>query len=237
MKNTVITLALSILLYLSTAAQIMIGEKSRIQDENGKILTFANWQALMQTGEYGLKELRGKKDAFTLYKLTPEEKERMMAFMNNASPENGEPMPSPFFKTGEPITPFQAPDISGKSVDITALRGKVVVLNFWFVGCAPCRQEIPELNKLVDRFSPTGDVEFVSIALDKKPEILKMLKKLPFQYRHIPDGKAIANDKFGVTMFPTHVIINKDGKIAFHTSGLSPNTIGAIEKSIAKALL
>lgn len=224
------------MLHLSAAAQVMIGEKTRIQDETGKVLSFEAWQTLMQSGEYGLKEIKGQKDAFTLYKLTAEEREQMQAFMKNASPGNGEPMPSPFFKTWEPFAPFQANDLAGKAVDIAALRGKVVVLNFWFVGCAPCRQEIPELNKLVDRFSSSGNVEFISIALDKKPEILKMLKKLPFSYRHIPDGKAIASEQYGVRMYPTHVIINKDGNIAFHTSGLSPGTIGAIEKNIAESL-
>ena len=229
------TLLLFLIFYQNpiSEAQVMIGEKSRIKNESGKVLEFDEWQKLMQTNDYGLKESPGEKETFILFKLSAEEKERMLAFMKNAGPGGNSPMASPYFKTGEQIAPFTATDMNGLSADLTGMRGKVVVLNFWFVGCAPCRQEIPELNNLVEKFSTGGQVEFIAIALDKKAAIQKMLTKLPFRYRHIPEGERIAKDQFGVAMYPTHVVIDQEGKVVFHTSGLSPATIPAIETSIA----
>jgi peroxiredoxin len=144
----------------------------------------------------------------------------------------GEPMPSPFFKNDEVIASFSAPDLTGRVFNLKDLEGKVVVLNFWFVACAPCVKEIPELNQLVDRYGKRDDIVFLALALDEKAEIEKMIEKNIFNYHIIPSAKEIVQKNYKVAMFPTHVVINKDGKVVFHTSGYNPTTISAIEKNI-----
>ena len=218
------------------SAQIMLNKDSKIKDESGKILSFETWQALLGTNEYGLKEAEKEKGTFILYRYSEEEKEKIKAFMSREIPKDGSPMESPFFKNGESITSFKAKDIHGNSYELSTLEGKVVVLNFWFVGCAPCRQEIPELNEIVEKYQNRTDVIFLAIALDGKEAIQKMIKKLPFSYNLIYDGKEIAAEQYGVRMFPTHVVLDKQGKVSFHTSGYSPVTIEWLEKKIGGLL-
>jgi thiol-disulfide isomerase/thioredoxin len=56
---------------------------------------------------------------------------------------------------------FDVVAVDGKRLKLSALKGKVVVLNFWFIGCAPCIAELPALNKLVDEYKGE-DVVFIA---------------------------------------------------------------------------
>jgi len=76
---------------------------------------------------------------------------------------------------------------------------------------------------------------FVGIALDAKNELQEFLEKTPFKYAIIDNGR-FAADKFGIRFFPTHVIVDTEGKVYFHTSGLASNTVHWIKKSIEELL-
>ncbi|MGD2246202.1 MAG: TlpA disulfide reductase family protein [Candidatus Aminicenantes bacterium] len=116
---------------------------------------------------------------------------------------------------------FEVKTLEGKTLRLTDLKGKVVVLNFWYIECAPCRVEIPCLNKLVDEFSGQ-DVVFIGFALDKPEELRSFLKEVAFKYQIVAEASAICS-LFGVSAYPTHVIINKQGQIEFLLLGGSPN--------------
>jgi peroxiredoxin len=117
-----------------------------------------------------------------------------------------------------PAADFRTMD--GSSLRLADLKGKVVVLNFWYVGCAPCRVEIPGLNKLVEEFAPR-DVVFLGLALDKAPALEEFLKDNAFAYRIVPESQSLAA-AFGVSIYPTHILINKQGEIEFFLTGGSP---------------
>jgi len=72
----------------------------------------------------------------------------------------------------EPAAPFSVTDIKGNTYTSEELKGKVVVLNFWFIGCAPCRIEIPGLNEMVKHYDKE-EVVFIAFALDGKEELKK----------------------------------------------------------------
>jgi len=117
----------------------------------------------------------------------------------------------------KPAPLFETKDIDGAVVRLSDFKGKVVVLNFWYIGCAPCRVEMPGLNTLVDEFRGQ-DVVFLGFALDKAPELKKFLEKNPFRYRIIPDAAEIAK-QFGASPYPVHILINKKGEIEFFSTG------------------
>ena len=121
----------------------------------------------------------------------------------------------------KPAPGFEAKALDGENLRLADLKGKVVVLNFWYIGCAPCRVEIPGLNKLVAEFSGQ-DVVFIGFALDKPEELRNFLKDVPFKYRIVAEASAI-RPLFGVSVYPTHVIINKQGQIEFTLVGGSPD--------------
>lgn len=126
--------------------------------------------------------------------------------------------------------PFNATDIYGLKYSLENLKGKIIVMNFWFVACKPCITEMPELNKLVDSYK-NQDVVFLGFALDPKPKIDSFLKKMSFSYAIIPNSKKIV-DNYKVSSFPTNIIINQNSKIVYSASGLTPSTIDEMAETI-----
>jgi peroxiredoxin len=129
---------------------------------------------------------------------------------------------------------FKADSLDGKPYDLSALRGKVIVVNFWFIGCAPCRVEMPGLNQLVAEFKDK-DVVFLAPALDSAEELRKFLKTTAFNYTIIADAEAIVNS-YEVSAFPTHIIIDRNGQIMGRLTGGSDKRHEQIRPFIQRAL-
>ena len=145
------------------------------------------------------------------------------------------PRESGFFVNGEKPKSFRAYDIAGKRVELKDLAGKVVVLNFWFIGCPPCRAEIPELNKIAAQYADDHNVVFVAIGLDPRADIKDFIKQMPYNYRLIANGSESAGI-YGVHLYPTNVVIDKGGIVRFNASGYGSNTPYWIKKTISESL-
>jgi thiol-disulfide isomerase/thioredoxin len=142
---------------------------------------------------------------------------------------------SNFFKTGNKISSFNERDINGNKFNLKELAGKIVVLNFWFINCPPCRLEMPELNALTDKYRDNKEVVFIAIALDEKYDINEFLKTNPFRYNIIDNGRYLAS-RYGINSFPTNLVLDKQGKVLFHSSGYARNMVSWLEKSIEAGL-
>lgn len=201
-----------------------------MKDSAGKAYAPSVWQALYMKGGYELKpeNPNDQNTSFLLVSLSEKEKEARMERMPK-------PRESNYFKTGKKINLFTATDINGNKIDLNETAGKIIVINFWFTNCGPCRREIPELNKLVDSFTTNEKILFIGVALDNKDDLQRFLKQFPFNYTIIDDGRGIAT-QYGVKLYPTHLILDQEGKVYFHTSGLAPNTVYWIKKSINELL-
>ena len=209
--------------------QVRIREVDIVKDSTGKVCNYETWNQLLFSGSYTLvaEQPKKKKSAFILTKLTEEETEQRLS---------GLPMPQPSdcFITGETLEWFYATDLNGRQYKLEDLRGKVVVLHFWYTDCRTCVMEIPALNNMVDEFSGR-DIVFIGIALDHKKDLEKFLKNQPFKYNIIPDGEYLSR-KYLVPDYPTHVIIDKTGRVKFHTTGLSFGAVYWIKKTILALL-
>ncbi|MCU1232603.1 MAG: hypothetical protein JWP63_570 [Candidatus Solibacter sp.] len=128
---------------------------------------------------------------------------------------------------------FHSVTFEGKALDSTDLRGKVVVANFWFTGCGPCKAEIPDLNRLTKEFAGK-DVVFLAFTLDDDMELLhRFLKDVPFDYTIVPRSSAIA-DQFGVQSYPSHIVIGADGKIESMLMGGGPHRAEELKTIVAR---
>lgn len=107
---------------------------------------------------------------------------------------------------------FQAVTIAGEPVSSEKLKGKVVVLNFWFTQCKPCVAEMPALNKLAREFA-AQDVEFIAIALDTKEKIQAFLLAHPFDYKIIAEGRELSA-LFRIMPYPTNIVLDREYKVA-----------------------
>jgi thiol-disulfide isomerase/thioredoxin len=198
-----------------------------VKDSSGTVYPTNIVQSLLTTGKYSLRVIPGTMEAI-LYELS--EKERSLRETNLPKPRE-----SNFFKEGDVFPTFRERDINGNKYNLKELAGKVVVLNFWFINCPPCRREIPELNDVVKKYKDNKDVVFLAIALDQKADLEDFLKTSPYNYNVVDNGRFTAQ-KYNINLYPTHVVIDKQGKILFHTSGFSQSTVPWLKKSIEAGL-
>ncbi|MEO6286934.1 MAG: TlpA disulfide reductase family protein [Dyadobacter sp.] len=118
-----------------------------------------------------------------------------------------------FLKKGKPLTGLNYTDLDGKSYSPENTRGKYVVMKFWFIGCIPCVEEMPKLNEIVAKNKDRDDIIFLSIALDSEKSLRKFLTKQRFDYHTIGNKNDYVMNTLTINQFPTHLIINKDGKV------------------------
>lgn len=102
---------------------------------------------------------------------------------------------------------------------------------FWFTNCAPCLKEIPELNEIVNQYQSNSDVVFVAIALDEENVLKNFLSTVPFLYRIISNGRFVTQG-YGIRSYPTNVVIDRESKIYFHSTGFAPNTTLYMRRAI-----
>lgn len=127
----------------------------------------------------------------------------------------------------------QAPDFSlvdqgGKTVTLSSLRGKVVVLDFWATWCGPCRQSFPGMQQTVNKYANDPEVEFLFIDTqesggDYKERVDKLMKESNYTFHvlfdEMKDKKKAMVDQYGDGAIPTKIVIDKEGYIRFRSSG------------------
>ncbi|PZR22374.1 MAG: hypothetical protein DI535_26340 [Citrobacter freundii] len=228
----ILVLCVVISISFSVVAQrsLNLTDASVVKDTSGKVLATHEWKTIIASGRYSLRtETPGGYDGpFIIRVLSDEEVKQRI----NNSPA---PRVSPFFITGRKAMSFNARDLNGINYKLKDLQGKIVVLNFWFIGCLPCRQEMPELNKLADEYKDSTNIVFLAIALDEKTQVQSFLQKSPFHYNVISDGQYIAS-MYGINSFPTHVVLDKAGKVLFHTTGYGAGTVPWVRKTVVGAM-
>jgi thiol-disulfide isomerase/thioredoxin len=116
--------------------------------------------------------------------------------------------------------PDTLPDITlagvdGKPTKLASFGGRPLMVNFWATWCAPCRREIPLLNKIREQ-RKGQNAEIVGVAVDFKEDVLKFVQKVPITYPLLmgeEDGLAAA-EAFGMGMaFPFSVFIDSQNRI------------------------
>jgi len=130
---------------------------------------------------------------------------------------------------------FKINDMEGKEIELESLKGKVVVMNFWFINCSPCVEEMPELNSLVKKYKDNEDVVFLAITHDKKANVEAFLKKKAFDYNILPDAQQIMDD-YIVMGFPTNIVLDKKGDIQYQSMGFRHKIDGILNDEIRHAL-
>lgn len=108
---------------------------------------------------------------------------------------------------------FDLKDLNGVEYTNENTKGKTVVLKCWFIACAPCVAEFPQLNELVEKYKNRDDIVFVSLAFDSKEKLESFLLKKPFRYAVVPDQKQFLFYNLDIKSYPTHIIIDKNGII------------------------
>jgi cytochrome c biogenesis protein CcmG/thiol:disulfide interchange protein DsbE len=144
-----------------------------------------------------------------------------------------------FANRGPRLAPdFSVTDLQGRSVRLSALRGKVVLVNLWTTWCAPCVDEMPSMDRLHARLA--GD-DFVLLAVSEdedgrrvvEPFVERMKLSLPI----FLDPDRQVGDRYGVTGYPETFVVDRNGYIVERVIGprdwSSPQALSALGALIA----
>jgi peroxiredoxin len=121
---------------------------------------------------------------------------------------------------GEPAPALRLPLLGGGEVDLTSLRGKVVVVNFWASWCAPCVAEMPSLERLHKATSADG-VVVLSVSQDEDDKVLERFvadNRLTFKVLRDPGGIVSGRD-WRITGVPETFVVSPTGGVVQHEIG------------------
>ncbi len=194
------------------------------KNKEGKVLSSEEAKELMKT-KFSMRQenIDGKK-VITIFPTDESETAKFNAKMKAFREE----------LIGKKIESFKFADLNDKKWNSKDLKGKVVVMNFWFTGCKPCIQEMPLLNEVVAANKDKA-ILFIAPAPEEKPQINKFLQKYQFDYNIIPSSTNYA-DKLGIEVYPTHFIIDKEGVIRQVLIGYSADIKDKLQQEINKLL-
>ncbi len=159
-------------------------------------------------------------------------------YLFGSSEENG-PYPPNYIpaaqKTSALAPDFTLPTSDGKSMKLSDLKGKVVIVDFWATWCPPCRKGIPDLIALKKKYGAKGfEIVGVSVDTDTKNEVVPFMKEQKINYPVVYGNMNVYQQYGGIRAIPTSFVIDKQGKIVASYEGLIP--VETYENHIKKLL-
>ena len=137
---------------------------------------------------------------------------------------------------GSEPPPIDLLDQQGKQVDLAALRGRVVLIDFWASWCGPCRKEMPVLESLHKRYGAAGLV-IVGVNIDKsKKKMDGFVARRPVTFRLVHDEKLVVAARYKPNMMPSSYLISRDGRIRRVYEGFDPKDAAGIEADVKELL-
>jgi peroxiredoxin len=113
---------------------------------------------------------------------------------------------------GHEVPDFAFPDIDGKKVSLSDHRGKVVLVNVWATWCPPCRQEMPSMQRLYEKFKGESfKILAVSIDSEGRQTVAPFMRKMNLTFTALLDQEETIRPLYGITGVPESFIIDKQG--------------------------
>jgi peroxiredoxin len=114
-----------------------------------------------------------------------------------------------------PAPDFTLHTLGGPNLRLQEQRGRVVMVNFWATWCAPCRQEMPQLNKLYEKYRASGFVLLGVNVDDDSRHAADVAAKLGLKFPVLLDTDKTVSRLYGLNTMPSTVLIDRDGRVRY----------------------
>ena len=135
---------------------------------------------------------------------------------------------------GKPAPALNVPELDGQTFNLSALHGKVVIVNFWATWCPPCREEMPALDAFYRHYHGQG-LEMIGVSADRphdRSDVTKVMQSYSYPAAMLDDAKV---NEFGTPdALPMTVIVDGNGVVR---AKLTPDQTSVTEKSLSDAVL
>jgi thiol-disulfide isomerase/thioredoxin len=193
-----------------TQFSVSLNENTVILDSANKRISYPNVLKMVATGAYTLDPLRDKGGNATgefrvRLKKTDDAGKREVKLESAGNEYWQKP------NVGDTVPAFTMAAMNDSIINSMQLRGKIVVISFWFSVCKPCLYEMPEINELAAGYKGNDNVVFLAPDWETKEVIKKFMEVQPFSYIAIPEAHPLI-DAMKIHIYPTHLVIGRDGK-------------------------
>ena len=132
---------------------------------------------------------------------------------------------------------FVCPHASAEpAVDLTAFRGKVVIVDFWASWCVPCRRSFPWMNRMVEKYSGDGLV-IIGVNMDSDPvEASRFLADFPASFRIVKDPGGELAQEYDVIAMPSSYVFDRSGALVAKHLGFKVKRQDEYEAVIVETL-
>jgi peroxiredoxin len=137
---------------------------------------------------------------------------------------------------GDPAPGFALPTLSGETVSLDSLKGKVLLLNFWASWCTPCQEELPEFQKFHQKYQDRG-FSVVGINIDKKQaKAAKFVERFGLTFPVGLDPESATIREYKGRSMPISYLLDQQGVIRQVFFGFNRMKLGGMETAIVKTL-
>jgi peroxiredoxin len=135
-----------------------------------------------------------------------------------------------------PAPDFTLRTLDGQKLRLGEQRGRVVLVNFWATWCGPCRQEMPHLNKLYEKYKSSGFVLLGVNVDDDTRQAAGVADKLGVKFPVLPDADKRVSKQYDLSAMPSTVLIDRDGKVRYLHRGYQSGYENTYDKQIRELL-
>jgi peroxiredoxin len=215
-----------------TQFSVQLDENTIVKDSSGARVPYPDYMKMVASGAYTLDPIKDKNGQVSAYKLRPTKAAdagKRSTAANSGSGNYKKPEP------GDILPSFTLTDMNGKEFQSDELKGKILVMNFWFMKCIPCLNEMGDLSKLANSYKNNPNVIFIAPDWEKHDAVESFLESHPFAYHVCPEANTLV-DQLGIQVYPANLVVGRDGKIRNSYAGGLVGIEEVLKKDIDAAL-
>jgi peroxiredoxin len=131
---------------------------------------------------------------------------------------------------------FTLPSVGGPNLRLQEQRGRVVMVNFWATWCGPCREEVPHLSRLYDKYRASGFV-VLGVNIDDDPlKAASVAAQLGMHFPVLLDTDKKVSRLYDLSTMPSTVLIDRDGRVRYVHRGFRDGYAETYDKQIRELL-